>query len=83
MTIETTTILTGCVLTGISAMTGIIYQHISNDEKHPHKGDMVFGDVCKEKHKGLDDYIVAKFETVTAKIDDLKEIVERIDSKIK
>jgi len=76
----------GSLMAGLVALFGWLAKHISNTKKHPCKDDIVFGDVCDERSRRLQDCIenevkVSKerYETLAKKVDDgfrdVKELI--------
>lgn len=79
-------ILIGAIIAIFAAIIGvyaILMRHTSNSKKHVCSDDIVFQDVCDERHKGVDDCIEnvlnltkIQYQNLSDKIDDLKESIE-------
>ena len=70
MTNEIITYVLGAIIVGtIFSIT----RHIINTDKHPCKKDIVYKDVCDTKHKGLDDCIEGKINSLDQKFEIMRE----------
>jgi len=60
-----TVILTASLISGaIGGCYIFVFKHLANNEKHPKKKDIVYRDVCKKEHEGLQKTLDAKFEGI-------------------
>lgn len=76
-------VLIGAIIAIFGAIIGVytaLNKHTSNPKKHVCSDDVVFRDVCDVRHKGLEDCIEAKLETLETKID---EGFKRVEGLIK
>jgi len=80
------------IIVGVAIMvsTGIIAtiaRHITNDDRHVSKGDVVFKDVYEARHQALQENLQERLNTIDSKVDELKtdfkESCREIKSMIK
>ncbi len=71
MTIETTAIITGVAIVLIGGAIVAVCKHVSNENKHPNRSDIVFRDVC-----------AAKEDCVETEIKNLKETIDKLDKTV-
>jgi len=79
-------VLVGAIIAIFAAIIGVyeaLRKHTSHPKKHVCSDDVVFRDVCDERHKGVEDCIenvlkltTIQYQNLSDKIDDLKESIE-------
>ena len=62
----------GALTAGILTLVGWIGKHITNSKKHPCKTDVVYKDVCEQKHKGFEDCVESELKNLNCRVTELK-----------
>ncbi len=69
----------GMVAVCYLAIVGIVWKlvdHVNAGESHPKKADIVFKNVCDERHAGQRGTWLAELQATNQRIDDLKDSVD-------
>lgn len=77
MIIDAQAIITGCTVVGIVGAIGAVAKHISNDEKHPNKKDIVFKEVCEAK----EDCVESEIKNVSVRLDSMDKKLDILIGK--
>jgi len=78
-----TVLVIGVGITVCLALAGWLARHITNNNKHPCKSDIVVKDVCEIKHKGLEDCIENQLKSHTQRLDELRLDMKEAFTEIK
>ena len=65
------------IIIGVSVMVasgiiGTVARHITNDDRHVNKGEIVFKDVYEAKHQALQENLQDRLTVIDSKVDELK-----------
>ena len=67
-----TVIYTASIISGaIGGCYIFVFKHLSNNERHPNKKDIMFREVCAEKQKNIDQ----KFDTIKEDLEEIKGLI--------
>lgn len=73
----------GTISAGLLGLIGWVAKHITNSQKHPCKKDIVYKEVCAEKHKGFEDCVEREIKNLTKNFDDFKGDTHRHFKEVK